>query len=142
MMARLLLALGFCAVLLSAEETSTLTIQVPNLRNTRGEVRAAIFQPDSGFPKKLEAAYRRAVATMEGNEARIVFELLEPGDYAVVVVHDENGNGKLDTNAFGIPKEGYGFSRNAKGRFGPPSFQAARITMGTSPQELTISLNY
>ena len=79
---------------------------------------------------------------MDGSRARIVFDMLEPGDYAVVVIHDDNQNGKLDTGAFGIPKEGYGFSRNAKGRLGPPPFAAARFTLGSTPEVLTITLNY
>lgn len=43
----------------------------------------------------------------------VVFENLEPGDYAVSVIHDRNNNGKLDTNTLGIPKEGFAFGNNA-----------------------------
>jgi uncharacterized protein (DUF2141 family) len=49
---------------------------------------------------------------------------LKPGKYAFKYFHDENNNNKkMDTNVIGIPKEGYGFSNNAKGRFGPPDFK-------------------
>jgi uncharacterized protein (DUF2141 family) len=47
----------------------------------------------------------------------------------VAVHHDENGNRKMDANALGIPKEGYGASRNPKSRFGPPSFSDARMRL-------------
>jgi uncharacterized protein (DUF2141 family) len=49
------------------------------------------------------------------------------GTWAVLVYQDENENGELDRNLLGIPKENYGFSRDAAGRFGPPSFDEAAI---------------
>lgn len=60
---------------------------------------------------------------------RTVFNLndLPAGEYAVKVFHDENGNGELDTRMFGIPKEAYGFSNNARGKFGPPDYTDAVI---------------
>jgi len=59
----------------------------------------------------------------------VVFENLEPGDYAVSVIHDRNNNGKLDTNRLGIPKEGFAFGNNAMGIFGPPSFENAKVSI-------------
>jgi len=52
-----------------------------------------------------------------------------PGVYAVAAIHDRNGNGRLDTNLLGMPKEPYGFSRAARGRFGPPSFEDAAFVV-------------
>jgi small-conductance mechanosensitive channel len=65
-----------------------------------------------------------------------------PGTYALAVIHDENMNGKLDTNWLGIPIEGYGFSNGAKGLFGAPSFSAARFPYDGRILDLTISLHY
>ena len=59
---------------------------------------------------------------------------LPTGDYAVAVIHDENGNARLDTFA-GIPREGFGFSRNPVIRFGPPRFAAARFAVGAGAAE-------
>ena len=74
------------------------------LRGNKGEVRAAIFRSEAGFPKKPEMAFRRAAGRMDGSRARIVFDMLEPGDYAVVVIHDDNQNGKLDTGHSAFPR--------------------------------------
>lgn len=75
-------------------------------------------------------------------QARCDFEDIPPGTYALAVVHDENMNGKLDTNLLGIPKEGYGFSNDAKALLGAPTFSAASFPYDGQYLELTISLNY
>ena len=75
-------------------------------------------------------------------EARSDFEDIPPGTYALVVLHDENMNGKLDTNWLGIPKEDYGFSNNAKASLGPPSFSAASFTYDGTGLDLTVALRY
>lgn len=62
-----------------------------------------------------------------GGAAQWVFSGVPPGRYAVKSFADENGNAKLDTNLFGLPVERYGFSNNARGRMGPPSFEAAAV---------------
>lgn len=66
---------------------------------------------------------------------------LPPGDYAIAIIHDENGNGKLDT-FMGLPREGVGFSRNAPIRFGPPAFRSASVPVTDAPQRQTIRLKY
>jgi uncharacterized protein (DUF2141 family) len=76
------------------------------------------------------------------SQARCDFEDIPPGTYAIAVVHDENMNGKLDTNLLGIPTEGYAFSNDAKGLLGAPSFSAASFPYDGRDLELTISLHY
>ncbi len=62
------------------------------------------------------------------------------GTYAVSLIHDENGNGKLDT-ALGMPREGFGFSRNPAISFGPPKFKSASFAVnGASAQ--TVKMKY
>ncbi|MGJ7582834.1 DUF2141 domain-containing protein [Variovorax sp. RHLX14] len=61
--------------------------------------------------------------------AKLIFVGLPPGRYAVKSFADENGNGKLDTNLVGLPTERYGFSNDAKGRMGPPSFEQASFML-------------
>jgi uncharacterized protein (DUF2141 family) len=75
-------------------------------------------------------------------QARCDFLDIPPGTYALAVIHDENRNGQLDTNRLGIPKEGYGFSNDAKGFFGAPSFSAAKFKYDGQKLELTINLHY
>jgi uncharacterized protein (DUF2141 family) len=61
--------------------------------------------------------------------AVFTFKGVAPGTYAVAVYHDENGNGKIDSNFMGIPKEKTGASNNAKGKMGPPKFQEAKFVV-------------
>jgi len=75
-------------------------------------------------------------------QARCDFEDIPLGAYALAVVHDENMNGKLDTNWLGIPTEGYGFSNEAKALLGAPSFSATRFPYDGENLDLTISLHY
>ncbi len=56
-----------------------------------------------------------------------VFADIPEGEYSISVFHDENKNGEIDKNSFGIPKESYGFSNNIMGMFGPPSFEEAKF---------------
>jgi uncharacterized protein (DUF2141 family) len=61
--------------------------------------------------------------------------------YALAVIHDEDSNGKLNTNWLGIPTEGYGFSNDARALLGPPTFSAASFSYDGRSVELTISLH-
>ena len=63
---------------------------------------------------------------------------MDLGTYAVKLFHDANDNGRLDTNWIGIPKERFGFSNNAMGRFGPPDFDAVRFALDGPRLELEI----
>jgi len=74
--------------------------------------------------------------------ASVAFEGLACGTYAIAVVHDENGDGKLATGLFGIPVEGLGGSRDAKGFMGPPGFDAAKLTFKDPRTPVAITVNY
>ena len=67
---------------------------------------------------------------------------VKPGTYAVSTFHDENSNGKLDTNLLGIPTEGVGASNNAKGHFGPPKFDDAKFRFEGGRLDLKIAIDY
>ena len=82
------------------------------------------------------------VIKVRDKQARCDFEDIPPGTYALAVIHDENSNGKLDTNWLGIPTEGYGFSNDARGLLGPPTFLAASFSYNGRSVELPISLHY
>jgi uncharacterized protein (DUF2141 family) len=76
-------------------------------------------------------------------DLEIVIHDLHAGKYAIASYHDENGNGKLDTNALGIPEEGYGFSNDARGTFGPPKFSEAAFDFdGKTDRAIVFSLQY
>ncbi|MCX8149609.1 MAG: DUF2141 domain-containing protein [Thermaurantimonas aggregans] len=66
---------------------------------------------------------KESIIPVENKKATIRYTDLTPGNYSVEAFHDQNNNGKLDTNPFGIPREPYGFSNNVRGSFGPPDFE-------------------
>ena len=89
-------------------------VKVLNIRNSTGTVACALFESPAGFPiEYLHYATNIMVIKIRKTQARCDFLDIPPGKYALAVIHDENMNGKLDTNPIGIPKEGYGFSNNA-----------------------------
>lgn len=103
-----------------------LEVTVTGIQEETGAVWVGLFTNEDDFPKK---AAEGKVIKVTGKSITAVFENLKPGDYAVSIFHDANSNGKLDKNAFGIPKEGFGFGNNAMGTFGPPSFDKAKTTV-------------
>jgi uncharacterized protein (DUF2141 family) len=82
-------------------------------------------------------------APIDGTQAACVFEGLAPGAYAVAVVHDENGNGRLDKNFVGIPSEGYGVSNNRTYAMASPKWDESRFTLALREAAvLRVSLRY
>ena len=85
----------------------------------------------------LVANAQRAADT---DEVVVVFADLPAGDYAVAAIHDANGNGELDANAFGMPTEAYGFSNDARGFMGPARFADAAVTVDADTPRLRIGV--
>ena len=118
-------------------------VKILNIRNNTGTIDCALFESPVGFPTEfLQSATTVMIKKIRDLQARCDFEDIPPGTYAIVVIHDENMNGKLETNWLGVPTEGYGFSNDAKGLFGAPSFSAASFQYIGQKLELTISLHY
>jgi len=93
----------------------SLTIEIEQLRNNNGKLLLELNND------KEEVIKGFSEAITDGKCILVITEL-KPGKYAFKYFHDENNDEKINTNFMGIPKEGYGFSNNAKGTFGPPSF--------------------
>ena len=118
-------------------------VKVLNINNSQGTVACALFNSPTGFPiEYLRAATNIMVIKIRAQQAQCDFEDIPKGTYALAVIHDKNMNGKLDTNFLGIPTEGYGFSNDAKGVIGAPSFSAASFQYDGRDLNLTISLHY
>jgi uncharacterized protein (DUF2141 family) len=127
------------ATLLAAGLSSAadLTVQVSDVKTAEGKLMIAVFNSADSFLKNPMAGVQTA-ASPAGNS--VVVKDLPEGEYAMVVYHDANGNGKLDKNMMGIPTEDYGFSNNASGKFGPPSFDAAKFSVAAVGSVAKISL--
>ena len=118
-------------------------VKVLDIRNSTGTVDCALFDSPEGFPiEVLHSAMTAMIIKIRDTQAHCDFEDIPPGTYALAVIHDENMNGKLDTNWLGIPKEGYGFSNGAKALLHAPSFSAASFQYDGGTLDLTISLHY
>jgi uncharacterized protein (DUF2141 family) len=118
-------------------------VKVLKIRNSTGTIDCALFESPSGFPHEaLRSAKSVVVLKISETQATCDFENVPPGTYALVVIHDENKNGKLDTNAFGKPTEGYGFSNSAKASLRAPSFSDASIEYPGGVLNLTVTMHY
>jgi uncharacterized protein (DUF2141 family) len=105
---------------------ATVEVHVTAVTGGKGTVNVAVCDRER-FLK--QCAYTASVPAKEGENV-IAVHGVPKGTWAVLVYQDENGNGQLDRNFIGIPKENYGFSRDAAGKFGPPSFEDAAIQVG------------
>jgi uncharacterized protein (DUF2141 family) len=125
----------------NTDTTGCIRVRVGNLRNTQGMVGVSLYDTKQGFPDKPEKAIEgRSVAA--GDHCEVVFTNVPYGSYAVSVLHDENGNKKMDKSFIGIPREGFGTSNNPKIRRGPPSFSESCFTLGSCELALKIDMNY
>lgn len=122
----------------------TLRIQVDGFRNTNGNLGTALFTSPDGWPENMDKAFRHGPAPIDKttHTATALWADLAPGNYAVVAIHDENSNHKLDRNFLGIPKEGFGFANNPRVIFSAPPFQAARVHVSCPETRITIHLQY
>jgi len=103
---------------------------------------ARIVQSRPAVAGDSSKAGKTAKSKIENGQAVCVFGDVAPGNYAIAVFHDNNGNGKLDRNFIGMPKEGVGASNGAVGKFGPPKFDDARFSYKGGQQRLTIHVRY
>jgi uncharacterized protein (DUF2141 family) len=113
----------------TAEPQGQVVVELVGLRNDRGQVLAALFRSAQGFPNGVEHAFARQTAHIHDKQLRLTFDHVPEGPFAIGVHHDENANFQMETGPFGMPKEGYGVSRDAPASFGPPKFDAARLTL-------------
>ncbi|MFO6420495.1 DUF2141 domain-containing protein [Hylemonella sp. W303a] len=114
-----------------------LVVEVEGLRGTQGVVSVGLFDTAESFPQQVLTGLRTPA---DKPVVEVVFRNLQPGRYAVSAYQDENGNLQLDRGLFGIPKEPYGFSRDARGTAGPPEFRDARFDLGADGARIRVKL--
>lgn len=117
-------------------------ITVTDLRSTKGVVRACMTTRQDIFPKCIKDPGAHRTAVPAAKTVTIRFTGVKPGDYAVALLHDENDNGKADRAMGMMPKEGYGFSRDAPVKMAPPKFKDAVFAQGDATSRLTIKMRY
>ena len=124
-----------------AATTCTLIVHIDGFRNQKGDAGLSIFNSADGWPENNDKSFQHGPHPFNGTSTTITLQV-PPGRYAVVALHDENNNHKLDRNMFGIPKEGFGFSNNPKVLLSAPSFDTAAIPVACPTTETTIHLIY
>lgn len=118
----------FCHCTLGWAQTD-LTITITHISAAKGQLLYSLYKQENGFPDDPDRAFRRGAIPVKGNQLTHVEKNLPPGTYAISLVHDENGNNRLDKNLMGIPTESFAFSNNVMGAFGPPKFSRASFVV-------------
>lgn len=99
-------------------------VTVKNIQELKGTIRMAVYSGEDNFMQK-ELTSKDVKVT--GKEVVVVFENVKAGEYAISTYHDVDNNKELNTGFMGIPKEPYGFSNDARGTFGPPTYEKAKF---------------
>jgi len=140
----LALAIGAAALTSAAEATESpavLDVSISGLRNMKGNVLVCVTANPRFFPdcSKDPKSFRATVPARDS--AQVSFRGIAQGTYAIALVHDENGNSKMDMAIF-LPKEGFGFSRNPAIVTGPPKFKAAAFAIDAAEVSQQVKMKY
>lgn len=125
-----------------ANLNNNLTVEVDGLKNQSGKICASIFYDSKGFPNNSKKAVQSQCVDITEKPLKLTFKNLKAGNYAVAVIHDANSNGVLNSNSFGIPTEGFGFSNNPLILTGPPKFNDAAVLVAGPSTDIQIQLQY
>ena len=115
-----------------------LDIVIENLRPEKGgQIVVGVFDSEADFPNVADKNLSQIVSPAQAGH--FIIENVPAGDYAIGIFHDENKNGKIDGFP---PTEGYAFSNNATGVFGPPSFKKAKFHVSEPQTKISIKMRY
>ena len=113
----------------ASPEPYTLTVAVEGVANSRGVVGVLVFSSAGGWPESVAAAVASKAVPAQKGLTELVITGLDKGEYAVVVLHDENENEKLDRNRFHRPIEQWGMSNDPRHFLSAPSFSEASFRL-------------
>lgn len=118
----------------------SLKLTVENIQKQKGNIMIAVFEGADNFLKDGKAVVSKKGLVEKIGAFDVVFPNLPFGEYSIAVYHDVNGNEKLDTNLFGVPTEPYGFSNNARSKWGAPKYHIARFQLNESEKKMVIQV--
>ncbi|MFK7983967.1 MAG: DUF2141 domain-containing protein [Saprospiraceae bacterium] len=134
----------FFSILMASPVTaqnSTLKVTIQNIQKAKGNIMIAVFRGEANFLEDDKDIASKIALVEKTGELTVVFPNLPFGnDYAVAVYHDLNGNGALNTNLFGVPTEAYGFSNNARSKWGAPKYNVARFELNELTENMVIQV--
>jgi len=140
MMLCLSLALGVCVPRAARADFDGIVVEVESLRSDAGSVRVALYPSSAWIEQGREVA--TCHTDVHFRHAMCVLTDVVPGTYAVAVLHDEDDDGALDRDFFGLPQEGFGFSNDAAPGLGPPSFHDASFRFTGGETDLVVHTRY
>jgi uncharacterized protein (DUF2141 family) len=119
-------------------------VEVTGFRNDKGQLGCSLWHGPEGFPRDDSHILKHVWAPIKNAHGECVFAGPFPaGDYAVTLFHDENGNGKFDSNMIGYPLEGYGFSNNVVPQFRAPTFDQCKFQYaGNGSKQISVKMIY
>lgn len=120
----------------------SIKVIVTQVNNKDGEVMVALFATEKGFPYETGYAVQKLKGKAANGSVGVTFTSIPPGVYAIALFHDTSGDGKLNTNFMGIPKEGYGVSNNSYNTFSAPDYKTSSFNHTHELTELTIRVKY
>ena len=136
----LLVSFLFTLETMGQNSPTSLQVSISGASSDAGSIRILVFSKPSGFPDQVKQAVRSISLAPKSGKASFKLTDLPAGTYAIGVIHDLDNNEKLSTNAVGYPTEKFGFSKNPKVYFGPPSFEKAAFVLGKTAVSLEIDL--
>jgi len=136
-----MLAAAAPALVGAVPQPGAVSAQVTGLRSAKGQVLACLTARAAAFPDCAKDPAARAVKVPASANVELDFGEVPPGRYAISLFHDENGNGRLDRRLL-MPREGYGFSRDAPVHLGPPRFAEAAFAVNGGSQRQLIRMRY
>ena len=131
MMIKLLLIAYTSLIATGSQKSNTCTVTIEGLKNKKGTIYIGWYNNASDFLKVEKAVYYQKAAVANTDKKTFIFSNIPVGNYAISLFLDEDGNGKLSTNVFGIPSEKYAFSNNVKPAFRPATFNEAMFNVNT-----------
>lgn len=120
--------------------SATINVEVSHIKNEKGSLVIGLYNIEETFPIKTEE-YKSLILDANSTTLKGQFKKIPNGTYAIALFHDENSNEIMDKNFLGIPKEGYGFSNNAKAIFSAPSFDDAKFELNETTT-IKIEMDY
>ncbi len=136
-LARYLALLLITTFVHSQEEGTSIEVKIENISNVDGQLLIGLYDAEVNWLKKTKMS---VIGKIEDGKSEVAFKNVPPGIYAISLFHDENNNGKLDTNFLGIPKEDTGSSNNAPANFGPPKWDDAKFEVTGTTIRQTVKL--
>jgi uncharacterized protein (DUF2141 family) len=125
----------------SQKKLAVVQLTVVGFKNDNGDVKIGLYNSADSFNGKTKEKFAGAVIKILNKKVQYIFPAVPYGEYAIKLFHDEDGDDEIGTNFLGIPTESYGFSNNAKGFFGPPSFEKAKFVVSSDTVRVDINLD-